>query len=241
MPTATPALTSLARRCSSFAAAVVAAQLWLLTFSMALPRAWKRIADDPAHQSGFPSSRAIRRLPPIPGRTRRCRHRREPARPRSSPAACCACCWRARARNDPVPDLHQGGRGGDGEPHRRPARGLGADEGTRPREGSVRAWRAPRPDALKRARQLFARVLEAPGGLRIQTIHSFAQTLLAAFPAEAGIAPGFQPIEGRAEQELVRSTLADLLADAEAAATAGCSTTCGGSACGSARAARSII
>ncbi|MCY7271611.1 MAG: UvrD-helicase domain-containing protein, partial [Sphingomonas bacterium] len=68
---------------------------------------------------------------------------------------------------------------------------------------------------LVEARRLFARVLEAPGGLRIQTIHAFAQTLLAAFPAEAGITPGFRPIEGRAEQELARRTLADLVADAE--------------------------
>ena len=66
-----------------------------------------------------------------------------------------------------------------------------------------------------RARQLFAKVLDCPGGLKIQTIHSFAQSLLAAFPSEAGIVPGFQPIEGRAEQELVRRTLADLMADAE--------------------------
>src|SRR4051794_27795770 len=72
------------------------------------------------------------------------------------------------------------------------------------------------PPTRERARQLFARVLDCPGGLKIQTIHSFAQSLLAAFPAEAGIAPGFQPIEGRAEQELVRRTLADLTADAEA-------------------------
>ena len=71
------------------------------------------------------------------------------------------------------------------------------------------------PEALLRARRLFAKVLEAPGGLRIQTIHSFAQALLASFPAEAGIAPGFTPIEGRAEQELARTTLATLLADAE--------------------------
>ena len=72
------------------------------------------------------------------------------------------------------------------------------------------------PPSLQRARRLFARVLEAPGGgLRIQTIHSFAQTLLGAFPAEAGIAPGFRPIEGRAEAELARRTLATLLADAE--------------------------
>ena len=71
------------------------------------------------------------------------------------------------------------------------------------------------PEMRQRARRLFARVLEAPGGLRIQTIHAFAQTLLAAFPAEAGIPPGFRPIEGRAEQELARRTLADLVADAE--------------------------
>ena len=71
---------------------------------------------------------------------------------------------------------------------------------------------------LETARRLFAQVLEAPGGgLRIQTIHSFAQTLLAAFPAEAGIAPGFRPIEGRAEAELARRTLANMLSAAEAA------------------------
>ena len=72
------------------------------------------------------------------------------------------------------------------------------------------------PLTIQRARRLFAKVLEAPGGLRIQTIHAFAQTLLASFPAEAGIAPGFRPLEGRAEQELGRTTLANLLADAEA-------------------------
>src|SRR5689334_9111010 len=73
------------------------------------------------------------------------------------------------------------------------------------------------PITREHARRLFAKVLDCPGGLKIQTIHSFAQSLLAAFPAEAGIVPGFQPIEGRAEQELVRRTLADLIADAEAA------------------------
>src|SRR5688500_11637901 len=71
------------------------------------------------------------------------------------------------------------------------------------------------PLTMQRARRLFATTLDAPGGLRIQTILGFAQALLAAFPAEAGITPGFQPIEGRAEQELARMTLANLLADAE--------------------------
>ena len=118
---------------------------------------------------------------------------------------------------DPVPDLHQGGGGGDGEPHRRAARGLGAAARTASwRPTCSRSASRPIRRRRERARQLFAKVLDCPGGLKIQTIHSFAQSLLAAFPAEAGIVPGFQPIEGRAEQELVRRTLADLMADAEA-------------------------
>jgi ATP-dependent helicase/nuclease subunit A len=72
------------------------------------------------------------------------------------------------------------------------------------------------PDSLKRARRLFARVLDAPnGGLRIQTIHSFCQTLLAGFPMEAGISAGFKPMEDRDKMLLVRETLADMLTDAQ--------------------------
>ena len=74
----------------------------------------------------------------------------------------------------------------------------------------------PGPESREEARRLFARVLDAPGGLRIQTIHAFAQSLLAAFPAEAGLVPGFRPLEGREEQLLARQTLADLLVRAEA-------------------------
>ena len=70
--------------------------------------------------------------------------------------------------------------------------------------------------SVRKARRLFARVLDAPGGgLRIQTIHAFCQTLLAAFPAEAGLAPGFRPLEGRAEAALRRATLAEVLVSAE--------------------------
>jgi ATP-dependent helicase/nuclease subunit A len=72
------------------------------------------------------------------------------------------------------------------------------------------------PPAQERARTLFARVLDARGGgLRVQTIHAFAQGLLAAFPAEAGLSPGFRPLEGREERLLARSTVADLLVRAE--------------------------
>lgn len=72
------------------------------------------------------------------------------------------------------------------------------------------------PAAVAKARQLFARVLDATGGgLRIQTIHAFAQSLLAAFPAEARVVPGFQPIEGREQSLLMRETLAAMLVAAE--------------------------
>jgi ATP-dependent helicase/nuclease subunit A len=65
------------------------------------------------------------------------------------------------------------------------------------------------------ARTLFARVLDAPGGgLRIQTIHSFCQTLLSAFPLEAGLTPGFRPLEAREQVVLAREALAQMLADA---------------------------
>ncbi|MBS0502344.1 MAG: UvrD-helicase domain-containing protein, partial [Proteobacteria bacterium] len=72
------------------------------------------------------------------------------------------------------------------------------------------------PAAQQRARGLFARVLDARGGgLRIQTIHSFAQALLASFPLEAGLTPGMRPLEGREEAALARRVLADLVLEAE--------------------------
>ncbi len=72
------------------------------------------------------------------------------------------------------------------------------------------------PAALDHARTLFAKVLDARGGgLRIQTIHSFSQSLLGSFPGEAGLVPGFRPIEGREEAALVQSALADMVAEAE--------------------------
>ena len=72
------------------------------------------------------------------------------------------------------------------------------------------------PDDVAEARTLFATVLESRGGgLRIMTIHAFCQTLLAGFPLEAGIAPGFRPLEGREEAALVQTVLAELVVTAE--------------------------
>ncbi len=45
------------------------------------------------------------------------------------------------------------------------------------------------------ARRLLVQVLECPGGIRIQTIHAFCQSLLASFPLEAGLAPHFRALD----------------------------------------------
>jgi ATP-dependent helicase/nuclease subunit A len=72
------------------------------------------------------------------------------------------------------------------------------------------------PAERENARTLFAKVLESRGGgLRIMTIHAFCQTLLAGFPLEAGLIPGFRPIEGREEAALGQSVLADVVVTAE--------------------------
>ncbi len=63
------------------------------------------------------------------------------------------------------------------------------------------------------ARRLFAAVLETPAGLAIQTIHAFAQGLIASFPVEAGITPGFRTLDDRAAALLRRRVLVAALAD----------------------------
>ncbi len=71
-------------------------------------------------------------------------------------------------------------------------------------------------DDLTRARMLFSRLLDAPGGgLRITTIHALCQSLLASFPHEAGMIPGFKPMEERTEVELRRDILGEMILDAE--------------------------
>ncbi len=64
-------------------------------------------------------------------------------------------------------------------------------------------------DMLYRARILFARALETPGGLRVQTIHGFCESLLKRFPLEAGLSPHFDLLD---EQD-ARALQADLIAD----------------------------
>lgn len=60
---------------------------------------------------------------------------------------------------------------------------------------------------LRQARTLFARALETPGGLRIETIHAFCARVLRRFPLEAGIAPGFTEIEDKDADALWKAVL----------------------------------
>ncbi|MEL6684686.1 MAG: double-strand break repair helicase AddA, partial [Pseudomonadota bacterium] len=61
---------------------------------------------------------------------------------------------------------------------------------------------------LNKARTLFARAIETPGGLKIQTIHSFCAGVLRRFPLEAQVSPQFREMEDRAA-EILRAEVVD--------------------------------
>src|SRR5277367_6977972 len=70
------------------------------------------------------------------------------------------------------------------------------------------------PDARRRAlaRRLFARALETPGGLKVQTIHAFCTQLLHQFPFEANVAARFSVLDETEHTQLLEQlTLAVLL------------------------------
>ncbi|HXM00750.1 MAG TPA: UvrD-helicase domain-containing protein, partial [Rhizomicrobium sp.] len=69
----------------------------------------------------------------------------------------------------------------------------------------------PDADGLRRARRLFAQALETPGGLKIQTIHSFCQYLLARFPLEADVPPSFRVLDDQTTRELMGEARARVL------------------------------
>jgi ATP-dependent helicase/nuclease subunit A len=70
------------------------------------------------------------------------------------------------------------------------------------------------PELLPRARALFARVLDTPGGIKIQTIHAFCQALLARFPLEAGIAPNAKVLDEHEAADLLETARVEVLAAA---------------------------
>ena len=67
---------------------------------------------------------------------------------------------------------------------------------------------------LANARRLFAQALEYPGGLKIQTIHSFGLSLLRRFPREAGLSPGVSILDDRRIDALVADAFEETLREA---------------------------
>lgn len=66
------------------------------------------------------------------------------------------------------------------------------------------------PD-LPAARRLFARAIETPGGLKVQTIHSFCAGVLRRFPIEAGVPHGFAELDDRSAA-LIRAEIIEEMA-----------------------------
>ena len=71
--------------------------------------------------------------------------------------------------------------------------------------------RMPASDRLPLARRLFAKAVETPGGLKVQTIHAFCESVLQRFPIEADIPPGFDVLDTRGSRELLDMARHDLL------------------------------
>ena len=70
---------------------------------------------------------------------------------------------------------------------------------------------------LEKARTLFALAIETPGGLKIQTIHSFCASVLRRFPLESGVSPQFTEMDDRTAK-LLRSEIVEEMASGQDAA-----------------------
>ncbi len=69
---------------------------------------------------------------------------------------------------------------------------------------------------LAQARKLFAKALETPGGLKVQTIHAFCTQLLQQFPFEADVAARFQVLDETQQKQLLDAIRRDVLLAAAA-------------------------
>ncbi len=72
----------------------------------------------------------------------------------------------------------------------------------------------PDEKLLLRARTLFAHALETPGGLKINTIHAFCESLLHRFSLEANVPVGFSVIEELEQTKLIMNARDEVLAKA---------------------------
>nr|MBX2806113.1 UvrD-helicase domain-containing protein [Hyphomicrobiales bacterium] len=61
------------------------------------------------------------------------------------------------------------------------------------------------------ARCLFARMLDAPGGLKIMTIHAFCDRVLRRFPLEAGVPPSFKVLTDEERSAAIDEAITHIL------------------------------
>ncbi len=73
---------------------------------------------------------------------------------------------------------------------------------------------APTADQMSLARRLFARAVETPGGLKIETIHAFCERLLHLVPFEANVPARFAVLDEAQIEEAVDRAIDNVLADA---------------------------
>src|SRR3954468_16112571 len=72
----------------------------------------------------------------------------------------------------------------------------------------------PSPDQVRLARRLFARAVETPGGLKIDTIHAFCERLLHLVPFEANVPARFAVLDESQADEMVAQATVNVMADA---------------------------
>ena len=91
-----------------------------------------------------------------------------------------------------------------------------AEEETLARNLAELLGRPATEEEAERARTLFANTIETAGGLKILTIHAFAEQLLQRFPLEAGVAPSFRILDEAEGAGLMRAAVDEVLREASA-------------------------
>ena len=72
----------------------------------------------------------------------------------------------------------------------------------------------PSSEQMGLARRLFARAVETPGGLKIETIHAFCERLLHLVPFEANVPARFAVLDETQIEEAIDRSIDNVLADA---------------------------
>src|SRR4051794_24470103 len=71
--------------------------------------------------------------------------------------------------------------------------------------------RRPSDQEIRQARRLFARAVETPGGLKIDTLHAFCERVLHMVPFEANVPARFSILDDEQANELLEEALETVL------------------------------